>query len=304
MNIKPITLTEEVNPYDDLWFASQLQKSSIDLQKNIPFPETIISIGTHTYKGEIYPTAVMTAGEFSVISAPPKSKKSFFKSQLCASYIGGNASNYFPQIRGHRKTNCTILDLDTEQSPFYAQRTFKRVERIVNASYPNYKPFKMRHLNPSERVAFIENLLEYYKNDVKLVFIDGVADLIEDTNDLTQSNYIAGKLLKWTDTYNIHICTIIHTAHGTSKPTGHLGSTLTKKAETVFQLNPLEKSPNVEVIHQFSRGRSFDTFEFYMNENQALIYATNSYENVIENEQSNQKNLPKISPEEAFDVPY
>lgn len=302
MIIEPIQLNQEVTPYDGLWFDEQLQKSSISLTEDIPFPETIISIGTHQYKGNTYPTSVMTAGEFSVIAAPPKSKKSFFKSQLCASYIGGSASYYFPNIRGHRNSDFAVLDLDTEQSPFYAQRTFKRVERIVNAPYNRYFPFKLRHMTPVERVAFIDQLLDYHRNNVKLVFIDGVADLIEDTNDLSQSNYIAGKLLKWTDEYKIHICTVIHVAHGTTKLTGHLGSTLTKKAETVFQLKPDESDDDVvKVTHQYSRGRSFEPFEFRMDNEQALIYHAGSLYDADSQSEITQKS---VTTENDFKVPY
>lgn len=280
--INKIEIGEEVQRYDRDWFSKEYANCIVDLERSVPRPETIISIGEHGYAGKTYPTSVMTAGEFSVISAPSKSKKSFFKSQLCGSYIGGNSNKYFENIKGHRDQEWEVIDCDTEQSKYYSQRAFKRVERIVGGKYKGYKPFKMRHLNPEQRVSFIDHLLEDNYKKVKLLFIDGIADLIEDTNDLVMSNYIAGKLLKWTDIYNIHVCIIIHNAYGTSKPTGHLGSTVVKKAETVFQLEPDENNDIVKVKCQYSRGVNFEPFHFKIRNSKALIYQCDEYGNFLD----------------------
>ena len=313
--VTPIQPNQEVEKYGNEWFASQYDRCFVDTKISVEKPETIISIGKHQYKGNWYDTPVMTAGEFSVISAPSKSKKTFFKSQLCASYIGGNANNFFRNIKGHRKEDEIIIDCDTEQSKYYAHRTFSRIEKIVGAPYSGYLPFKMRHLNPEERIAFIDKIIDRHKGEVKLVFIDGIADLIEDTNDLVMSNYIAGKLLKWTDTYGIHICTIIHNAYGVKKPTGHLGSAVVKKAETLFQLIPSETTDIIEVNHQYSRGFPFETFYFRVNNDNALIYEcdvngnfieTPFSKNEIQSEKHQEKTLPTIDVKQAFDggVPF
>ncbi len=300
---------EEVQLYDKTWFDLEYSECAVDLTKREPRPETIISIGQHGYSGKLYPTSVMTAGEFSCISAPSKSKKSFFKSQLCGSYIGGNSNKYFENIKGHRNKDFGVVDCDTEQSRYYAQKTFKRVERIVGNSYINYYPFKMRHLTPEQRVAFIDILLETKRiKDVKLVFIDGVADLIEDTNDLAMSNYIAGKLLKWTDKYNIHVCIIIHNTYGSTKPTGHLGSTVVKKAETVFQLEPNDTKEIIKVNCQYSRGVEFEPFYFRIHKEKALIYECDEHGNFFSTEvYQYDTDLPKPTPTDAFgskDVPF
>ena len=177
----------EISPFDDLWFAREYERAYIPLDKPLPPPETLISIGEHQFKGNCYPTTVMTAGSFSVIAAPSKSKKTLFKTQLCATYIGGNASYRFPNIHSHRREDYYILDFDTEQSEYYAQRTFKSVADIVGTIYPQYLTFKICHLSAEERVAFIEKVLERFKGKVKLVFIDGIADLIRSANDETES---------------------------------------------------------------------------------------------------------------------
>lgn len=289
--------------YDNEWFDRQFVECYVDLDKKIARPETIISIGEHSYKGQNYPTAVMTAGEFSVISAPSKSKKSYLKSQIASSYIGGKANNHFENIKGHRKDDAIVVDCDTEQGKFNASNTFKRTRKITGQSYGGYYPFKMRHLSAEQRVAFMDRLLESekFRDKVKLVFIDGVADLIEDSNDLVMSNYIAQKLLTWTDVYNIHVCVIIHNAYNTIKPTGHLGSAVVKKAESVILLEPTDETKKViKVRHLYSRFREFEDFYFTINDYDALPYKCDEIGN-IGADNFIEKPLPNVNPDEAFD---
>lgn len=311
MSLKEITAEDDLSPFDDLWFAREYERAYIPLDKPLPPPETLISIGEHQFKGNCYPTTVMTAGSFSVIAAPSKSKKTLFKTQLCATYIGGNASYRFPNIHSHRREDYYILDFDTEQSEYYAQRTFKSVADIVGTIYPQYLTFKICHLSAEERVAFIEKLLERFKGKVKLVFIDGIADLMNDVNNLEWSNQIVHKLIKWADDYKIHICTIIHVAYGVTKATGHLGSAVTKKAETVFLLKVDDNDKNiVEVLPQYTRGYPFDSFKFMVDSNDFTIYFYDEFTGQIAKpmgniprepiqERSNNA-IPAASPSEAF----
>ncbi|HET8838073.1 MAG TPA: AAA family ATPase, partial [Flavobacteriaceae bacterium] len=224
------------------------------------------SIGEHTYGQNIYPNDVMTAGEFSVISGPSKSKKSFLKASFAAAFVGGNFNNHFENIKGHRKeeSEC-IIDFDTEQSSYYAQRSFKNVGRMVGGQYANYYPFKLRRMSADERVSFIGQYLRQnqYKKNIRLVFIDGIADLVNDSNDLVMSNEVVEQVMTWTDIYDIHICLVIHNAHGIKKPTGHLGSSVTKKAETVIFVSPEENDKSIiNVECGYSRGMAFDQFSF------------------------------------------
>lgn len=258
-------MIEELKVENQDSFLLNYAKYRVDLDVDEDRPDTLISIGEHSYKGKSYPNDVLTAGEFSVISAPSKTRKSFFKSALVASFIGGNANKYFPNMKSHRKGSQGIIDVDTEQSNYYAQRTFRRIPEMTGILYDNYHAFRLRSLSPNERLNFIDDLLKSGKVDnPRLMFIDGVADLIDDTNDLIMSNEVATMLLRWTEVYGIHICVVIHNAYGTSKPTGHLGSAVTKKAETVFMLSREgdEFNAPTKVVHLYSRGMPFEDFNF------------------------------------------
>jgi hypothetical protein len=255
-------------------FLSIHNESWVDLSEEMIAPEILLSIGTHEYKGVLYPTAVMTAGEFSAIVAVSKAKKSFLKSALIGSYIGGDANLLFPNIKSHRKEGFAILDFDTEQSKYYAQRTFRRVQDLTNARYDNYHCYVTRHLSSPERLELIDyclkNQSELYASPVKMISIDGIADLVENTNDIVMSKEAADYLLKWTYKYNIHIITVIHKNGTTGKPLGHLGTYVLKKAETVIDLE-INEDKTITVSNTYSRGYQFDSFVFDVNKD-ALPY--------------------------------
>jgi hypothetical protein len=250
---------------------SQLENDCfVDLSLEMPKPEILLSIGQHEYKNKMYDTAIMTAGEFSAIVAESKAKKSFLKSGLIGCYIGGNASTLFPNIKSHRDKEYQILDFDTEQGKFYTQRTFRRVQDISGSVYEHYKGYATRSLSSAERLGLIDYCLKnqktLYKKEVKLIAIDGIADLVENTNDIVMSKQASDFILKWTNDYNIHVIAIIHKAASTGKPLGHLGTYVLKKAETVINLD-VNSDRSVTVTNPYSRGYHFEQFSFDINKN-------------------------------------
>lgn len=248
--------------YDDNWFLEQERKAFINLNAKPKKPDGLISIG-YTQRGtQNDHNYIFTRGELSCISAPSKSFKSTFKSHLQGVFFRGT-SEQFPDMNGHRKENDCIIDVDTEQGEYFAWHTFNRTKRLAEKDISKYYfPYKLRHLTPSQRVMFIDMLLQKVDNPA-IIFIDGIADLIEDSNDLVMSNEIVSKIMRWTDELNCHVCVIIHNAYGTVKPTGHLGSATIKKVETCLSIQPTEHDPCIyKCVHQYSRGAKFDDFFF------------------------------------------
>lgn len=251
--------------------TSILKSCLVDLKTPLPPPKILLSVGFDYHNK---PIPICTEGEFSCIVAPSKTKKSFLKSLLCSSFIGGKSNIFTPHISGHRTDDMFIIDVDTEQGKYYAQRTFDRTIKIVGDEYSNYVPLYTRKLTPKQRVELLEWIFTKspYAGKISLCFIDGIADLLDDANNLVMSNEISGHLLRWTDEYKIHVCVIIHKAYGNDKATGHLGSAVTKKAETLIYIDPI--TDNNGVITNFntvrircgvSRGKMFE--EFFMSVN-------------------------------------
>lgn len=277
LNFEDLEKNSLVNDTD---YSKIFNECYIDLKAKIPDPEILLSIGEHYYKGKAYPTPIMTAGEFSAIVATSKSKKTFLKSAFLGSYIGGQSNILFPNIKSHRLLDHTILDFDTEQGKYHTQRTFRRVNEMVGADYEHYKGYATRHLTSLERLGLIDYCLKnqgvLYKKPVKLLSIDGIADLVENTNDIIMSKEASDYILKWTYDYNIHITTIIHKSGQTGKPLGHLGTYVLKKAETVIDLD-INTDNSIKVTNPYSRGYRFEEFTFNINKD-ALPYLVDESE--------------------------
>lgn len=267
LKLEDLNIAPEETPFD---YDKMFSDCFINLDLEIGRPPAALSIGQYVYNDKTYPLEAYTYGEFSATVAPSKTKKSFYKSALIASYIGGQTNHYFPNIKSHRDNDYYIVDIDTEQGPFYAQHVFRRVEKMVGTKYINYLPFAMRSKTPEERVMFVDALMNdpKYKGKIKFVSIDGIADLIENTNDIVMSSKVAQKVLKWTDENGVHLHTIIHKLMNVDKPTGHLGSYILKKAETVVFLSledENDRNSNIIVKHKYSRGMQFQDFAFNVN---------------------------------------
>lgn len=258
-------------------------KCLVNLDTEMMLPPTALSIGKHDYKGEAYVNNTFTYGEFSAIVAGSKNKKTFFKSALIASYIGGKANNYFPDFISNRKEDYYIVDIDTEQGAFYAQRAFRRVSDMVGGVYQNYLPFGVEELEPEEIIQFIDGLFKdpRYKGKIKWLSIDGVADLLVNSNDINESKNVATKLKKWRKENDCHINCVIHKNSTSEKATGHLGSFIEKKSETVILLKDTEdyktRNSPIEVNQIYSRGAPFDTFYFKLDDNTLPFECENKF---------------------------
>ena len=143
-----------------------------------------------------------------------------------------------------------------------------------------YHTFGLRSINYKTRIEFIEYYLSQKINRPSLVIIDGIADLCSDSNNIQESNEVVQKLMEWSAKYKVHIINVIHQNFGSTKlGTGHLGSFLEKKAETVISLeaNTVNKEW-VTVRCGRSRGYAFEKFSFEVNERGLPIVVGNLYD--------------------------
>ena len=235
----------------------------IDLSKEIAQPPIAISCG-FDYSSNHIP--IVTYGNFACLVGASKSYKSFLKSALIACYIGGQSQNYFEDITGHDNRDKYVIDIDTEQGDYHVQKASKRVERMVGSKLSNYKSFAVRPYSPEERVQFIDWLFNEseYKGKIGLLSIDGAADLVNNVNDLEKCNEVTGKFMKWTSDNNCALLTVIHKNFDSNKPTGHLGSAILKKSESVLFI---DKQDNVATVKpKYTRNIPFNEFSFIINE--------------------------------------
>lgn len=252
-------------------------------------------------------TPSITRGEVSCIYAPSKAKKSFARTLIESAFIGGNHNNYSEHFVGNRRTEGYLISLDTEQGEFYAPMSFRRPERIVGSRYPNYIPLQMRRKSVKDRLRLTEWLIykSPYAGNIDLITIDGLADLVSNTNDIETSTELAEKLLRWSGE-GIHICFVLHKNPGSQKARGHLGSVTTIKCETMISMDRLvdEKGEGeqntVKISCSHSRGRDFEPFYLTVNDESLPFTHSNESENTFKEPGYIEPPLKNVDPEDAF----
>ena len=243
-------------------FKSMYKDALIDAAEVIKPQPIALSIGYTNYKGTNYPTPFGSYGDFSCIVGASKSRKTFFKSMIEASYIGGNSNLFCPSIKGHDTKDKFVISFDTEQSTFHTQRVQRRVLEMVGANYDRYKTFSLRQYSPKERFDFIDWIVfeSDMRDNIGLMTIDGYVDLVTDFNSLEQASGLTEKLLQWTAKGMMHCTGILHKNFGTAKPVGHVGSSVLKKAETVVFINTEDDITLAKC--EYSRNIAFNDITF------------------------------------------
>ena len=230
----------------------------IDITKPYEEAEPMISIDG---------SGICSAGNISAIVGEAKSKKTFLTTAIVASAFAYRfkSSPAFSNVSNNM--GITVLWLDTEQSEGHVRKVIDRINTISGIKRTGDKTdvrlnvLALRELEPRQRKdVFLDALYTLRPN---LVVIDGIADLLYDTNDLRESEAIVGELMALSTGYNCHIMCILHTNPGTDKARGHLGSALQRKAETVIYVHKVDDVSVVEP--QFCRNEPFEQFAFRVN---------------------------------------
>ena len=156
-------------------------------------------------------SVIGTLGNFSASTGKAKSKKTFNVAAIvAASLVNGKVLGYTAEFPDDKRT---ILYFDTEQSHYHCQKVMERALRLAKLPtdvHPdNLKFAALRQLTPVMRLEVIEQAIINTPN-VGLVVIDGVRDLMYDINCAKESTDLIGKLMEWTDKFQIHIHTVLH----------------------------------------------------------------------------------------------
>lgn len=219
-----------------------------------PAPVAIQAGSFTDFDGSTEPIPLVTYGNFVFVAAPPKTMKTFFAC-LCVKAFYGEAG----KLKGKDRKGDLIF-FDTEQSKYHCSRVQHRIKKI-SPDTNGFRMFCLRPFSVQQRVEFIDRYLEQNHEKIGMIIIDGIADLLADNNDIHGSNDVVQKLMYWTGAYGIALMTIIHTNHGSTKPTGHIGSFLEKKAETQIALEKEDES-TIRVTCKRSRNMPFVPFMF------------------------------------------
>jgi hypothetical protein len=252
---KPEPKTE--NQLDEI-----ITKAFIDLTVPVARPPVILRIRSR-YKDGYSFNRVFTLGNFSAIKGKSKSKKTFLSSLFLA---GATMNGLFQRViqTDIPANKRSVVLFDTEQSQYDAYITARRVWDLTGREYPNFGAFDLREYSPLDRCNIIDRYLQKAGDRTAYIVIDGIADLATAINDEIEATRVVSLLMKWTKIYNTHITVVIHENKNDNFATGHLGSSILKKAECIISATKdADDSSRSEVCCDLIRGTmDFDKFWF------------------------------------------
>ena len=258
------TLTKAQEQLNEIAEAAQPKADDyfIDITKNYPEPPFLF------YKDSV---GFMPCGDISAVKAKSKNGKSHFCAILAAALLGGRTFDVGTQEQTH-----SILWCDTEQAIYNTAKLLRKIYALAGLPTDRQdnriKVIYLRPKTPKERMRIISR--EAKRLRPTLVIIDGVADVCENFNDVTESGDTINELMRISAEYNCHILCVLH--ENKSKDDegmkGHLGTLLLQKASDVWQV---KKDGDVFTATQTdTRNQPCDPVSFKLDENGVPIKAT------------------------------
>lgn len=227
---------QEVKPKEPINIQELSEQALIPQGVEIPKPEVVFGMDG---------VPVFTKKSISTLIGKAKSGKT-----TCSAWVVAQAI----------LKEMNILWIDTEQGAYYGSRTQSWVLHIAEIQEsPHLKYYDLKIHNPSIRIEIVEFLITTIKPD--MVIIDGIRDLVFDINNPDEATIITGNLMRWADTFDCHILSIIHQNKGNEHARGHLGTEMINKSETVIKVSQDDKKLTV-CEPEFTRGEPFTIFAF------------------------------------------
>lgn len=193
-----------------------------------------------------------TSGNLLCITGGEGTGKSHFVSAIVAGVMQENDFNSIDTLGLnvlHNEQDKAVLLYDTEQSESQLYKNVARVlKRAKRSKMPEYfKAFYLTTMSRKERLESIRNTMDLYYHryrGIKVVIIDGIADLVRSTNDEIESVNLIDELYRLAAIYNTCIVGVLHFIPNGLKLRGHLGSEMQRKSASIISI---EKENNSEI---------------------------------------------------------
>jgi hypothetical protein len=191
--------------------------------------------------------SISTAGNLTSIFAQAKAGKSAVVGAIIGSIISLGSEGDFLGWKAVENPNCAaVIHFDTEQSPHDHEQIILRALKRANVEIqPSWlRSYYLTDLSIKARFPLIKKEMERALKECKTIYcvlLDGVGDLIPDTNHVKDSTDLVAELHALAIKYATVIICVLHenpdsTGKGNVKMRGHLGSQLERKSESNIRL--------------------------------------------------------------------
>ena len=166
-----------------------------------------------------------------------------------------------------------VVYFDTEQHPRSTMRLVRRIHAMLgwhtDRNNPRLAAYCLRAMPMAERLPFIRRTVERARPAA--VFIDGVADLLADFNEVGQSTALIGELMRLSAGADCAVCCVLHTNKGDGDHgmKGHLGTLLLQKASEVFEVT--RRADDFVVEQTDCRNRPVAPFAFSITDSGVIM---------------------------------
>lgn len=201
---------------------------------------------------------VFSLGDISCVIGAAKSRKTLFAAAIAGYFLENKTGDLVTTDTGGN-----LLYIDTEQSDYHAARTLKNITRYCTPEQvANIQFFALRNYDKFSRLAIIvQKIMQTRPN---LVIIDGISDLMTDTNSLEESMQIISLMMAISKEFNCHICNVLHTTNTAAgvRGRGHIGGELERKCETVILVEKSAENDTISKVKPHAtRNQAFITLQ-------------------------------------------
>ena len=220
------------------------KQSLVDLSIDIPEPVPVLKIGDKV---------IFTRGSISTIGGMQKSRKTYLVDLFASDFLKFTQED-------------KVLIVDTEMAKAYTYKSARRIHRMMGwNTHQNHERLIVISLDedtPDERIAKLKEAVE----DIhpRIVFLDGIADLVSSVNDDIKAAEIVQTLRNLCGRFDCHICCILHFNRGNGQLRGHVGSEVLRKSETIITITKNDDTSTVQSSDM--RQLPFDPFTFRIND--------------------------------------
>ena len=253
--------------------ADKIQAIGVALETKLGDPETLlddyevdlsVEYPEPKYTLKLSGVGTLPRGDIQAIKAKSKNGKSFLCSVFIASLFGCKDFGFETL-----ESDPVVLYFDTEQNQRNTARLAARVHALLDwdtkKNRKGFHAYSLRTMETGDRLPFIKAKITERKPVI--AFIDGVADLIDNFNDVEQSARLIGDLMRLSSENDCCVCCVLHTnkAKDDSGMKGHLGTMLLQKASDVFEVR--KNGDTFKVTESDCRNQPIADFAFSIDGN-------------------------------------
>jgi hypothetical protein len=224
---------------------SALKSCEVDFSNPPPTAKTVISVND---------VPLGTQGNLLCITGGEGTGKSNYVATLIAGSIReqGEIIDSLGLSIEENSQEKAVLFYDTEQSEMQLYKNISNLlRRAKRETMPDYfHAYCLTGISRKERLQAIVQSMDRYHyqyKGIRLVVIDGIADLIKCANDEAESIAVVEELYRLAGIYNTCIVTVLHFIPNGLKLRGHLGSELQRKAAAILSIEH-DNEPSVSVV--------------------------------------------------------